>query len=903
MSCTKCALHKQCWNSLIWGRGSKPNKTKYMIILERPSRSDDSANQALTGDTQMKLSYFLKEAGLKRDEVYVTYALKCKPKETSDIKKTHLETCRDYLFSEIIKHRPKVLIPMGRWAFQAVSDKTSIREFRGHFTFEDFELDYEKLINGKEVERKITAKIIPTWSLLGSLAKWEYNPDIISDFKKAKLYVEQNTIHMSKEPELNVILTKKGLRDFVEKYREVTHAATDFETTGFEFFKDQIINAGYATKDGISDILYLTPYKKEHFAKFNKAKNKWLPVWDKENIQRAREINSFLKHHREDTLKALKTVNSFKNLKLILHNGKFDSKFAIKNKIPYKNFWFDTLVADSLIDENLGHSLNIAMERRNINYGAYDTLLWKYTNKDEKKKKSYQHIPPYLLERYLGIDTYGDYQLFEAQVKELKREGMVNHFFKRKMPILREITKMEYIGVKADKKLFDKTAKKIQKTQDKLHKELEEITGIEGFNPNSPKQIVDYMVKEGYPFKKLKIKETKTGFSTGKDELSKFLKFKKYKKFPELILNTKKLMKIRGTYVDGNNSKKKAGGLVQYLDPKNRIHTNYNIWTPRTSRYSSNAPSLQVWPRPIKGLPNMRNAVIPTNKDWCLFEADYSQLEMCVVSALSKDPVLTQRIQDGMDLHCINAADLGRILQTVPDWVTYEHMLITNDKENLIKDKDIIPELLKDIEKFGKDINWKEERTGAKNIGFGLSYGKTAITFAEDFNIAVEEAEEMVDAYFEIYNVMRDWRNDQVEKALTQGYVNLLSERKRRFHHGVNWINSHFAEDLWSAKKTRQEISRQAMNSPVQGGAHDVFEPALLRLLKRFRKEGLRARLMLLIHDGIVGECPIEEREMVNKCVLEEMPTILNEGTEFSLNLKVDCDYYKWEWYGEKIKI
>jgi uracil-DNA glycosylase family 4 len=1232
VGCNDCALSSTCKNSLIYGRGSKPKRTKYMFIQEAPSRSDDASNNALTGDGQMKFSYLIDKAGIDRNEVYFTYALKCKPINTSDIKKKHMEECRKYLFEEIVRHKPDVIIPMGRWAFQAVSDKTSIREFRGHFTFEDFEIDYPVEVNGREIERKFTAKIIPTWSLMGSMAKWEYHPDMISDFKKAKTYVEENVIHMSKEPELNVILTKQGLKDFVEKYREIKLATTDYETTGFNFWQHEIINAGYCSKDGVADILYYTPYKREHTKK-----------WDKENVERAKQINSFLKYNKSSVHKAMQTVNSFEHLKLILHNGKFDQRFALYNKMPYRNFWFDTLIADSLIDENLGHSLNIAMERRGINYGAYDTLLWPYTNKDEKKKKSYQFIPPYMIERYLGIDTWGDYQLFEKQVKELKQEGMWEHMFKRKMPALRDMVKTEYIGVKSDRKLFHKVSGIIVKAQDQLQTKLAEITNKEDFNPNSPKQIVDYMVDAGYPFERLQVKKTKTGYSTGKDELGKFLKFKKWKEFPQLVLNSKKLSKIRGTYVDGKDGK---GGMLQYLDQKDRIHANYNLWTPRTSRYSCfaagtkieiardvskypkgvpieevkvgdlaycfdnnheltlrpvknvfhngkkkvfklhwvssggrlgsvevtddhkfkvnrngigvwvkakyleqgdelffmsrkkginyefiqstnssgeyehhlayrvtkgkidranndihhldhnnknnhpdnlvqwnrekhkrhhakiwatteehkkrsskqlkekwknnredmleimsgknnaaykgwskykilkiimesgartkytnydyytirkyldlnnidykkvkdrfthtgefipswkikkcieddysveeaksflkigqakwyrlkndysietnhkfvslvdegkevevydleveefhnyiaeelnahncNSPSLQVWPRPIKGLPNMRQSIIPTNKNWCLFEADYSQLEQCVVAVLSKDPILTKRIQDGMDLHCINASDLGRVLQTVPDWVTYEHMLVANDKADLVTDPDLVKELMKDVEKYADKINWKEKRTQAKNIGFGLNYGKTAMTFAEDFGIDIEDAEEMVAAYFKIYNVMKAWRDDQVMKALNEGYVNLLSERKRRFHHAIEWFESSYSDDLWSTRKLKEEISRQAMNSPVQGGAHDVFESACIRLNKRIRKEKLKARILLSIHDGILGECPIEERPLINKIMLEEMPQTFHKGTEFELTLKIDTDFYKWEWYGEKIKI
>lgn len=900
MSCNKCSISSYCTNSLLWGRGSKPVKTKYFVIQDYPTRVDDRFNNTLSGDGQDKFNYFLEKAGIDHKEVFFSSAIKCYAKETSNIKNKHIEACRDYLFKEIADHNPDVIIPMGKVAWQMVSNHQSVREFRGHF--DNFELDYEIEVNGREVEKKIRVKMLPTWGLNASLMKWEYNDDIIRDLQKAKKYVETKKIDLTEMPIPNTILTKQGLKDFIEKYREVKFATTDFETTGFSFFKDKIINAGYCSGDTKPEVIYLEPYQKEHMAKYDKKKNQWKPIWDKANIERAREINSFLKYNRNACIEAMRTVNGFDHIKWALHNGKFDLKFAAHNKIPYKRFYYDSLVGDSVIDENLGHSLNIAMERRNINFGPYDTKLWKYTNKDENKKKSYQYIPPLFLEDYLAVDVYGDFLLCKEQFRELKEEGQWDYYFKQRHPALvKKLVPMEFTGVKINKKHLMKISKKIQRKQETLNYKLRELTGIEDFNPNSPKQILDYMHENNYPFDKLKIKETKTGFSTGAKELEKFLHFKKYKDFPKLLLDIKKITKIKGTYIDGKNGK---GGMVQYLDKRHRVHANFNCWTPRTSRYSCNRPSLQVWPRPIKGLPNARQAIIPTNKDWCLFEADYSQLEINIVAALSKDVVLIDRLQKGMDLHCVNAADLGRILGTCPDWVKYEHMVVANGKQDDVGlDSYVVKIIEEELLKRKFDFDWKEARTQAKNVGFGLNYGKGHKTFAKEFGISEEEAEDMVAAYFELYCGMKDWRDKIVEQALTKGFITLLNGRKRRFNSAIDWINSEYADRAWSAKMIREEISRQAMNAPVQGGAHDVFEPACLRLISRIKKEKLKARLLLSIHDGIVGECPIHERPAVKQIIEEEMPVTFMKNTKNELTLKIDTDFYEWEWYGKKLKI
>lgn len=1223
--CNLCDLHKKCSNSLIVGKGKgRPQDTEIMIIQDAPTFFDSKVGQAPTGDTQKKLNYFIEKSKLNYNKLYFTSALKCGPKKLSDIKNKHIEACRtNYLFDEIIARKPKVIICMGKYAWQALTDHTSVREFAGHF--DDFEMDYEIELANKSINKTFKCKVIPTYSLMASMKKWQYNSDIIRHFQKAVSYVQTGELPKIETTKVNTITTIEALNELVERYKTAKYVSSDLETTGFSFYKDKIINIGYSDREGHADVVFLNPYKKEH-----------TKGWNARNIKRARQINEFLSKHKEEIHEAIRTINSYKHIKWILHNGKFDLKFARYHKIPYSGIYHDSLVASPLIDENLPHSLNFCLERNNINYGAYDTKLWKYVSKDKdkKSKKTYQFIPPLLIEKYLGIDVDGARRLYFVQVEQLKKENISEHFYKLKMPSLRDIIKSEYKGVKFDRKLILKSSRVVQKTQDKLLEKLFTITNNREFNPNSDKQVVNYMIDAGYPFKRLNVKENANGYSVASAELQKFLAFKKWSEFPQLILNTKKLAKIKGTYIDG---KEGDGGMIQYLDDKNRVHANYNIWTPVTSRYSCfakgtpieivrdhserpivpieevqvgdlaycydnnekltarrvkkvfnngrkeivrlhwasaggrtgyvdmtedhkvrtyeglyipanelvrgerllflsrksgskyqhinykggsesehrficrelngeypsdyhvhhkdhnhlnnlpdnleavhpfkhkseharewsskeefkrrssdqlksqweadpkfgrrygenhpdykgwskykllkiilksgcvmkntgydyytirkylelhnidykklrdrfthtgrfitsaeikdcldgsiqnakdkleigqnkwmrlkkefttdinhrfvcierlgryeevydleieefhnyiageinvhncNKPSLQVWPRPIKGLPNTRNFVIPTNKKWALFEADYSQLEQCVVAALSKDRVLIKKIQDGTDLHCFNATELGKILGSVPKWVSYEHMMIANGKAGDLKnvDEKIVQELLKEIESDkGKLINWKEKRTQAKGIGFGLNYGKGAKSFAEEFGITEAEAEDMIAAYFNIYKGMKAWRDSIIETALRKGEITLMSGRKRRFHAGADWLNHKYSKDIWSARAMREEISRQAMNYPVQGGAHEVFEPAVLRLNNRFRKEGSKARLMLLIHDGIVGECPRTETDSVKKWIKEEMVHTFHKGTELELTLNLDVDIYQREWYGAKV--
>ena len=883
-ACVDCNLYNVCRNNKVDGKGN--TNADIMIVSDAPSRVEDNFGGLMSGDTRQKLTYFLKSAGIAVSEVYFTTALRCKPRNLSDIKQKNIEACRKYLFHDIVTVRPKIIITMGKYAHMALTGQKSVVEFRGHF-------DRFKLNVGKG--EAVRAMIMPTLSHNASMGKWDYDDYIIHDLRKAKEWLKTRKIPETRLPKFKTVLSLEDLKEFerVMMSKETKWATSDLETTGFKFFKDFPFMHGYCTNNNEIFCIPTLTYKKKHTAK-----------WDDENKARAIQINKFVKKYRHRILETIKRVNARKDIKWVFHNGKFDLNFARYHGYPYSNLFFDTLLADSLVDENKMHSLNICMEYRGINFGAYDTLLWPYVNKDEDKQKTYQNIPPLMCERYLAIDVYGLKLLTPIIQKELKNEKIFEHFMTTKMKALRIMTNVEYTGVKADREniaaVNDILTEKVTTLIDKARK----YTKIDDFNMGSPKQVNEFFVKHKFPLEKLGIKKTKTGYSTGKEELQKFLKYKKYRTLPEIILEYKTLTKLAGTYVEGKIGDDVDGGMLKHLDQNDRIHASFNLWSPRTGRYSCRKPSLQVWPRPIKGLPNIRNFIRSTSEDWVLFEADYKALEQFVVAVLSKDPVLTKRLQDGTDIHTYNAVELGKKLGTMPDTVSYEHMLcMVKDLEETSFSSTEYENLRKEAQKLAPDFDWKEKRTQAKTIGFGLNYGKGEHSFAEDFGISEDDAEDMIEAYFKIYKGMKKWRDKTVEQALEYGYVSLLSGRKRRFTQATDWINSRYAEDVWQARKLKEEVSRAAMNFPVQGGAHEVFEPAKIRLIQRIKKEGMKARLLLSIHDGIVGECPRDELEKINQILSEELPVKFNVGTPYELNLDIDKDFYESHWYGPKIKL
>jgi DNA polymerase-1 len=237
------------------------------------------------------------------------------------------------------------------------------------------------------------------------------------------------------------------------------------------------------------------------------------------------------------------------------------------------------------------------------------------------------------------------------------------------------MTNVEYDGVKANRQLMSEVNDTLTKQIKELEQKAREFTKIKDFNMGSPDQLCKFFVDNEYPLDKLGVKKTKKGYSTAKEELEKLMKYKKYSYLPELVQEYKKLTKLAGTYVEGKIDDDDDGGMLKHMDKNDRIHTSFNLHTAVTGRFSSRTPSLQVWPRPVKGLPNIRNFITRTDDNWLLFEADFKAIEQYVVAVLSRDVTLTKRLQDGTDIHTYNAVELGKQLGTMHDDITYNMML------------------------------------------------------------------------------------------------------------------------------------------------------------------------------------------------------------------------------------
>lgn len=860
-----------------------------MFILDAPTRECEREEKFLSGDVFYKMQYLMNVAKMKGYSKYYTTAVKCPSMKHSSIASKTVMQCRNHLFEEISRVRPKLIIAMGKSAHQAVTDQTSVKEFRGHFS--EFNMDCTRTIGGKEVVKTFTCPIMPTFSPVGSLLKWEHDIYIIHDLKKAVKYLETGIIPQTPEPKVNLILDVKALEKFKKDFTSTDAlVSTDIETTGLQFFKHQILIAGYCkVGDDTVHMIPITKYTQQNMMKF-----------DEENKKLAKKINDFIDGYSRMIVATLKEVNA-SNTKFIGHNLKFDTLFTRYYSIGYRNFYFDTMIADSLIDENRFHDLNSVMEFYDVNFGPYDTELWPYVNKDRAKKKSYAFVPPKLMKRYLGIDVYGVTKLYEQQQNKLRKEKMYGYMFKRSMPLARELINLEYRGHKIDKPYLLRCKESLDKEYDSIVTKIRKITKNPNLNPNSGEQISLWMTQKGFPFEKLEIKCGAKGFySVSKDNLKKFLKFKKWKKVPKLLLRLRKISKLSSTYITNKTGTK---GFIPLLDNNDFIHTNYNMHSVRTGRLASTSPNLQTVPRPTNDLPNLRQAFVPSKSDWYTWEVDKKALEIHVIALLSKDKVMIDELKRDIDMHSSNAVNFGHIWKFVDKDVDYDKFLkiLKFDKPDNFKqlskaDKKAV------LKKIKKAKKYKEIRTNTKAIAFGLNYGEGASALAKRFKMDEYDIQDAIDAYFNKYRGMYQWRETIKKIALEDGFLHLSTGRKRRFIYAVKWLKSKYAKQCdFKVRLLTEEIERQAMNFPVQGEATEIFNTEKLNLINALRRKKLHAYVRLTIHDGLVGDASKKHIAKVKKLCDKYMVTTRTNG-KISLVLKSDFDVVT-RWYGDTVKI
>lgn len=365
----------------------------------------------------------------------------------------------------------------------------------------------------------------------------------------------------------------------------------------------------------------------------------------------------------------------------------------------------------------------------------------------------------------------------------------------------------------------------------------EEIEGIseriiemagEEFNINSPQQLGDIL------FEKLELpagKKTKRGYSTSADILEKI---KDKHPIVPAVLEYRTLSKLKSTYIDG---------MIPLIDPEDdRIHAHFNQTVTATGRISCTEPNLQNIPIRQELGRKLRKAFIPDNGSCMLVGADYSQIELRVLAHMSGDEGLICAFNNGEDIHRATAAN---VLGVSEDEITIE------------------------------------ERSRAKAVNFGVIYGMSSFGLSSELNITRKDAEEYINAYFGKHKAVKDFMDEQVEFCKEHGYVTTVMGRKRY----IKEINA-------SAYMVRQVGERLAMNTPIQGSAADIIKLAMIRVHDALRKNGLKSKLILQIHDELIINAYDDERDAVEKLLTENMESAFSLAVKLKADLNEGSDWY-----------
>lgn len=490
---------------------------------------------------------------------------------------------------------------------------------------------------------------------------------------------------------------------------------------------------------------------------------------------------------------------------------------------------YGVTLGGEMFDTMIAHYLLQPELRHNMDYMAEVYLGYKTIHIDEligpkgKGQKSMRDLDPKEVYEYAAEDADVTLKLKNILEPKLKEAGVWQLFTEVEMPLVQVLADMEVGGVRIDTGALKETSAMLTERMNAIEKEIYQLAGEE-FNIASPKQVGEIL------FGKMKIvekpKKTKTGQYVTSEEVLQQLKGKS--EIVGKILEHRGLKKLLGTYVDA---------LPKLINPRTgHIHTSFNQTVTATGRLSSSDPNLQNIPVRGEDGKEIRKAFVP--EEGCLFfSADYSQIELRVMAHLSGDENMQEAFREGYDIHAATAA---KIYHETMDSVT------------------------------------RDQRTKAKRANFGIIYGITVFGLAERLDISRAEATQLIDGYFATFPKVAEYMEQAKETARKLGYAETLLHRRR------------YLPDITSHNATvRGFAERNAINAPIQGTAADIIKIAMVRIHRRFRDERLRSKMILQVHDELNFSVYPDEKETVERIVLEEMQA----AYPLSVPLVADCGW------------
>ena len=497
-------------------------------------------------------------------------------------------------------------------------------------------------------------------------------------------------------------------------------------------------------------------------------------------------------------------------------NLKYDLKVLHKYKIEVKGPLFDTMIAHYLINADMRHNMEVLAETY-LNYSPISII--ELIGKKGKNQLSMRDVSLEKLTEYAVEDADITFQLASHFKKELTDAETLKLFNDIEIPLVKVLASMELEGIKLDTSFLKSLSIDLNIDIAYLETKIYEAAG-ETFNIASPKQLGVIL------FEKLKLvdkpKKTKTGqYSTAEDVLSYLAK---EHTIIQHILEYRGLAKLKSTYVDALPE--------QVLESTGHIHTEYLQTVASTGRLSSNNPNLQNIPIRTERGRQVRKAFVPRNEEYTLLAADYSQIELRVIAAMSQEETMIEAFKNGEDIHASTAAKVFNVS-------------------------------LSDVT--------REQRGNAKTVNFGIIYGVSAFGLSNQTDLSRTEAKELIETYYETYPKLRKYMSSQVDFARDHGYVTTLSNR-RRYLKDINSRNA----------IVRGAAERNAVNAPIQGSAADVIKIAMINIYNKLQQGGFKTKMLLQVHDELVFD--------VYKPELETMKVLIKEEMENAYTLSVPLD-------------
>jgi DNA polymerase I len=589
---------------------------------------------------------------------------------------------------------------------------------------------------------------------------------------------------LSREKDYKIISTTQEIADLIRVLEKSASFCFDTETTGLDIRNCNLLGIAFSVKKG--EAFYL-PFPGQK--------------------QDGREL-----------IEQLRPVFANPDIEKTGQNLKFDLGVLAQQGIRVKGKLFDTMLAHYLLQPDMRHNMDLLAETY-LNYRPVS--IEHLIGKKGKNQKSMAGLPLEVIAPYACEDADITLQLRQVFQKELDDKQLSGLFWNVETPLIPVLAEMEMEGVLIDKEALNKHAKVLEKQIAGIENEIFKLAGTR-FNIGSPKQLGEILFDRLQIISKAKKTKTKQ-YSTSEDVLSKLAD-----KHPIIgkILDYRSLTKLKSTYVDA---------LPKLINEHTgRLHTSYNQAVAATGRLSSNNPNLQNIPIRTEEGRLIRQAFVPRDKDHVLLAADYSQIELRIIAALSKDEAMIEAFRKGLDIHTATAANI------------YE-----------------VP-----LEEVSRDM-----RRNAKTVNFGIVYGISAFGLSERLNIPRQEAADIIKQYFQKYPGIKKYMDDTIAFARENGYVTTILGRRR------------YVSDINSANNVvRGYAERNAINAPVQGSAADMIKLAMIDIHKAMQEKNMKSKMIMQVHDELVFDTHKTEVDDLSALVAETMKT----AVELSVPIVVD---------------